>query len=70
MQHKLNIDPNIQLPKKIHQCPITGPQKTWYNNILMEMEQADIIQRVPTEFIKCLASTNLAPKEAGKTGMT
>ncbi|KAF8503835.1 hypothetical protein JB92DRAFT_2833395 [Gautieria morchelliformis] len=34
------------------------------------MEHADIIQRVPAEFIKCLSSTNLAPKVAGKTGMT
>lgn len=69
-KHKLNIDPDIILPKKIHQRPVTGPQKEWYNKIITDMEEASIIQRVPAEFIKCLSSTNLAPKEAGKTGMT
>jgi hypothetical protein len=34
------------------------------------MEEACVIQKVPGDFIKCLNSTNLAPKEAGKTGAT
>ena len=34
------------------------------------MEAAHVIQRVPGDFIKNLSSTNLAPKEAGKTGLT
>lgn len=34
------------------------------------MEKAHIIQKVPGLFIKNLSSTNLAPKEAGKTGLT
>ena len=34
------------------------------------MESAHVIQKVPGEFIKCLNSTNLAPKEAGKMGAT
>lgn len=34
------------------------------------MEEAHIIQKIPVDFIKCLSSTNLAPKEAGKIGAT
>ena len=34
------------------------------------MEKAHVIQKVPGDFIKSLSSTNLAPKEAGKTGIT
>lgn len=32
------------------------------------MEEAYIIQKVPSEFIKALSSTNLQPEEAGKLG--
>lgn len=32
------------------------------------MEKACVIQKVPGEFIKALSSTNLQPKDAGKTG--
>ena len=34
------------------------------------MEKSYVIQKVPGDFIKNLSSTNLAPKEAGKTGIT
>jgi len=68
--HHLDIDPNIKLPKCMSQRPITANQKDWYYKILDEMEEANVIQKVPGEFLKCLNSTNLAPKEAGKTGAT
>ncbi|KIJ52708.1 hypothetical protein M422DRAFT_43085 [Sphaerobolus stellatus SS14] len=60
----------VPLPMKVHQRPVTGAQKDWYNKILDDMEAAEIIQRVLANFIKCLSSTNLAPKEHRKTGMT
>jgi transposase InsO family protein len=69
-KHKLNIDPNQTFPTKINQRPITEGQKEWFNNILDDMEKSFIIQKVPGDFIKNLSSTNLAPKEAGKTGIT
>ncbi|KAF8503844.1 hypothetical protein JB92DRAFT_3123347 [Gautieria morchelliformis] len=68
--HKLHVYPTAILPKKV-QKPVTVTQKEWYDSILTDMGHADIIQRVPAEFItKCLSSTNLAPKMAGKMGMT
>jgi hypothetical protein len=69
-KQKLNIDPNQTFPTRINQRPITEGQKEWFNNILDDMEKSYVIQKVPGDFIKNLSSTNLAPKEAGKTGLT
>ena len=69
-QHHLEVDPDTKLPKHMSQRPITENQKEWYYKMLNEMEASSVIQKVPGEFIKCLSSTNLAPKEAGKTGAT
>ncbi|KAF8521494.1 hypothetical protein JB92DRAFT_2660403, partial [Gautieria morchelliformis] len=44
--HKLHVDPTVTLPKKIHQKPVTAAQKEWYDNILTDMEEANIIQKV------------------------
>ena len=66
MTHKLKIDPNIALPKKVHQWPVTEPQSKFFKDIIDDMEKAGVICAVPAEFIKCLNATNLAPKEAGK----
>jgi len=68
--HKLHIEPEIKFPTRVNQRPVTEVQKKWFNKILDEMEAAYIIQRVPGDFIKNLSSTNLAPKEAGKMGLT
>ena len=69
-KHKPNIDPNQTFPTRINQRPITEGQKEWFSNILDNMENAHIIQKVPGDFIKNLSSTNLAPKEASKRGIT
>ena len=68
--HHLNVDPDMKLPKRMSQRLITENQKEWYYRIIDEMESVHVIQKVPGEFIKCLNSTNLAPKEAGKMGAT
>ena len=69
-RHHLSIDPEVKLPKRMAQRPITENQKEWYYKTLDEMEEACVIQKVPAEFIRCLSSTNLVPKEAGKIGAT
>lgn len=66
--HHLDVDPDVKLPRKMLQHPMTEKQKVWYYKILDEMEVSHVIQKVPGEFLKCLNSTNLAPKEKGKTG--
>ncbi|KIJ29608.1 hypothetical protein M422DRAFT_188199, partial [Sphaerobolus stellatus SS14] len=55
MTHKLKVKPGATLPTKINQRPVTEAQKDWYNKILDDMEAAEIIQRVPADFIKCLS---------------
>ncbi|KIJ22812.1 hypothetical protein M422DRAFT_140063, partial [Sphaerobolus stellatus SS14] len=52
IEHKLNVDPETVLPKKIYQKPVTPAQKEWYQGMLDDMERAGIIQAVPAEFIK------------------
>ena len=69
-KHKINIDPEQIFPTRINQQPITEGQKEWFHNILDDMEKSYMIQKVPGDFIKNLSSTNLAPKDAGKTGLT
>lgn len=69
-QHHLDVDPDTKLPKRMSHRPIMENQKEWYYKMLDEMEASSVIQKVPGEFIKCLSSMNLAPKEAGKTGTT
>ena len=66
VQHKLKLNPDAVLPKKVHQRPITELQREFFTGILDDMETAGVIHAVPAEFIKCLNSTHLAPKEAGK----
>lgn len=68
--HKLNLDPEATFSTKVNQRPVTEAQKAWFHEILDEMEASHVVQRVPGEFIKALSSTNLAPKEAGKMGLT
>lgn len=67
--HKLNLPADAKFSTKVNQHPVTELQKKWFHDILDDMEKSHIIQRVLGEFIKNLSSTNLAPKEAGKTGL-
>ena len=66
MMHKLKLDPDIVLLRKVHQRPITEPQRKFFLDIIDDMERAGVIHAVPAEFIKCLNVTHLAPKDAGK----
>lgn len=67
-KHPLNINPEVRLPQRTLQHPITGAQKDWFFSILDKMEESCVIQKVPGEFIKALNSTNLQPKDTKKTG--
>ena len=69
-KHKINIDPEQIFPTRINQRPIKEGQKEWFHNILDDMEKSYVIQKVLGNFIKNLSSTNLAPKDAGKIGLT
>jgi hypothetical protein len=69
-KHKLNVNPEQVFPTCISQRPVTEGQTQWFHNIIDDMEKSYIIQRIPGEFIKNISSTNLAPKDPGKTDIT
>ena len=66
MTHKLKLNPDIVLPRKVHQRPITEPQRKFFSDIIDDMGRAGVICTVPAEFIKCLNAMHLALKDAGK----
>ncbi|KZP05785.1 hypothetical protein FIBSPDRAFT_679199, partial [Athelia psychrophila] len=45
-QHHLNINPDIPLPRRAGQRPVSGPQQTWLFSMLDDMEAAYVIQKV------------------------
>ncbi|KAG8975216.1 hypothetical protein FRB94_003750 [Tulasnella sp. JGI-2019a] len=69
-EHKLNVDVKITLLTKVHQRLLTETQKEWYMDVLDEMEVSGVCARVPADYVKCVSSTNLQPKDAGEPGMS
>ena len=68
--HKLNVDPDVKLPRSTHQLTLTEMQKEWYYNMLDTMEEGGVIVRVEADFVQCVSHTKLVLKDAGKMGMT
>ncbi|KDQ18421.1 hypothetical protein BOTBODRAFT_95376, partial [Botryobasidium botryosum FD-172 SS1] len=53
IEHKLNVDELVKLPKRVHQRPLTEAQREWYMEVIDDMEAAGIISRIPPEEVKC-----------------
>ncbi|KDQ19205.1 hypothetical protein BOTBODRAFT_90374, partial [Botryobasidium botryosum FD-172 SS1] len=53
IEHKLNVDKSVKLPKRVHQRPLTDAQHKWYTEVIDDMEVAGIISRIPPEEVKC-----------------
>lgn len=68
-KHHLNIDHSVPLPRRAGQRPVAGPQKDWLYSMIDNMEDAHVVKKVSSDFIKALTSTNLQPKDGGKTGI-
>lgn len=68
--HQLNIPPNTTFSKKIHQRPLTTPQRQFLNKKIDEMLKADIIKQVDPSEVKCVSPTTLAQKAHEGGGMT
>ncbi|KZP23550.1 hypothetical protein FIBSPDRAFT_737102, partial [Athelia psychrophila] len=45
-KHHLNIDPDVPLPQRASQRPVSGPQKDWLFSMLDNMEEAHVIKKV------------------------
>ena len=68
--HRLNIEPGATFSKKVHQKPLTPPQKQYLYKSIDTMLEADIIERCAPEDVKCVSPTTLAQKTHHGKGLT
>ncbi|KIJ95555.1 hypothetical protein K443DRAFT_52993, partial [Laccaria amethystina LaAM-08-1] len=60
--HRLNIDPNAKFSTKVHQKPLTPPQRKYLHEKLQAMLDADIIEPCEPGQVKCVSPTTLVQK--------
>ena len=68
--HRLNIDPNAKFSTKVHQKPLTPPQRRYLHEKLQAMLDADIIEPCEPGQVKCVSPTTLAQKTHEGAGLT
>jgi transposase InsO family protein len=68
--HRLNIDPNTKFSTKVHQKPLTPPQRRYLHEKLQAMLDADVIEPCEPGQVKCVSPTTLAQKTHEGTGLT
>ncbi|KAG6912519.1 hypothetical protein DXG01_014037, partial [Tephrocybe rancida] len=60
--HKLHIKPDAKFSTKIHQKPLTPPQKKYLHTSIDDMIAAGIIEQCDPSQVKCVSPTTLAQK--------
>ena len=60
--HRLDIPPDAAFSKKVHQKPLTPPQRQYLYKSIDTMLEADIIEPCAPEDVKCVSPTTLAQK--------
>jgi hypothetical protein len=68
--HHLNIPENAKFSTKVHQRPLTPPQKQFLDKKINEMLEAGIIEHVEPSRVKCVSPTTLAQKAHEGGGLT
>ena len=68
--HHLNVPPNVKFSTKVHQRPLTPPQRQYLNKKIDEMLDAGIIEQVEPSRVKCVSPTTLAQKAHEGGGLT
>ena len=68
--HKLNVPENTAFSRKVHQWPLTPPQKEYLNSKIDEMLEAGIIEPCQPDQVKCVSPTTLAQKAHESGGLT
>lgn len=61
-EHHLNIPEGSKFRTRVHQRPLSAPQKIFYNGIIDKMLDADIIRPISAADVKCCGATTLAKK--------
>jgi len=60
--HHLDIDPKAIFSKKVHQKPLTPPQRQYLYKSINVMRSAGIIEPCLPQEVKCISATTLAQK--------
>ena len=68
--HRLNIEPNAKFSTKVHQKPLTPPQRRYLHEKLQAMLDADVIEPCEPGQVKCVSPTTLAQKTHEGAGLT
>ncbi|THG96055.1 hypothetical protein EW026_g5699 [Hermanssonia centrifuga] len=68
--HKLNIPEGTQFNRRIHQRPLTPPQRVYLNKKIDEMLAAGVIEQCKPDDVKCASPTTLAQKAHEGGGLT
>ena len=68
--HWLNIEPNAKFSTKVHQKPLTPPQRRYLHEKLQAMLDADVIEPCEPGQVKCVSPTTLAQKMHEGVGLT
>lgn len=68
--HKIDIPKDKVFNTKVHQCPLTPPQRTYLNSTHDHMLEADIIVSITADKVKCISPMTLAQKVHQGGGLT
>ncbi|KAG6818870.1 hypothetical protein H0H93_000737 [Arthromyces matolae] len=68
--HVLHIDPDATFSTKVHQKPLTPPQKEYLHKSIDDMLAAGIIERCNPAEVKCVSPTTLAQKAHAGEGLS
>ena len=68
--HKIDIPKGKTFNTKVHQRPLTPPQRTYFNSVLDQMLEAGIIIPIAADKVKCVSPTTLAQKTHQGGGLT
>ncbi|KAH9848605.1 hypothetical protein C2E23DRAFT_739013, partial [Lenzites betulinus] len=60
--HKLNVPPDATFSKRIHQKPLTPPQREYVHKKIDELVEAGAIEPCTPDEVKCIAPITLAHK--------
>lgn len=68
--HKVDIPAGKTFNTKVHQQPLTPPQRTYFNSVLDQMLDAGVIVPIAADKVKCVSPTTLAQKTHQGGGLT
>lgn len=68
--HHLDVPANTKFSTKIHQRPLTPPQRQFLSKKIDEMVDAGIIEHIEPARVKCVSPTTLAQKAHEGGGLT